>query len=366
LFPYERLDENSTDLGYVFPQDVRRQIERLMWKDSLFMHKRIPGLPGFGKNDILLPFMLKYKVLEPVTGIKARAVTPAHPTGEYEPARIDSLESPYLCVETNQGSSQFFLTRTQNITFRKKAEEESTVVLKLTQKIGLIVDAVVDRSPRGASQDPLVTGLFEKVSGGRWYPISEDYTLSKARHPYYFKFTKVTTVEPYQPDQLLSDLSAAQGLFYSQFMTLELPHPFLSGISVRPLTHQLSDKFYKIVGNSYPPFPLPNKLRVLRINNENQPPIQLEDHYRKLSLLPLNRLVISNVYLENTTTFEMALRIRSGAYSGKYSQQLNFIDLSSGYSLETLEDEPETSLVKRSLQKQRDAELETEFRNFCR
>lgn len=370
-FPYQIVGEKLTSLGeYCFAEGTMAMGRKVL-KEISYKLPYLPHAPNLDQKDSTIFQSRGYGQI-PCDDIVAKTMKFSGPVpnpvfGEYKELKEGSIKSPYLYVEVGEQGPEFFLTRTIETTLQKanttREEGGSIAELKFTQITGLRVDAkVVKSSDAQGGQLPLRTGLLKQIASGEWYPASETYSISTAHSPYHLMISQVTASEPVSADQLVWDLYQARDIFYSQFMTLEIPHPFLPGGSEinLPKAPALLPNFYKIISISYPTFSLPPTLRVLKVGAEDQPRFTVtREHCAILGTLPLNRLLLINAQVREED-IEKAMQ----DYAGLYSDSL--VDIKKGYCLETMDDAPPRYLRKQVLELERAKETKQEFRNFCR
>jgi len=379
--PYQSLGRRLISLEGYWVENGTMRIEEEWITENDVKLPLISQIPALAQADKLKPFAMGGTHREPLVGVKAKLLRSFKPSkkpfhflsGSYKKLKEVSLQVPYLYVETARGKPEFFLTRTQEVTLKKRDSivEQDLVVLKFTQKVGLVVDA-----QSVGSSSSLRTGLLQQRDSAQWYPVSQSYVLSQTPPFYQFKITKVKSTESITPTQLLQALYKSKDIFYSKFMTLELVHPLLLDESTQSLFsasasdaassdeddfNAFFERFSKVISKSYPSFPLPRQLRVLEIGGRDEPLLTLTStQCSLLNALPLNRLTLTNGKISEDN-MKRAMNEFDGGHTDEFSAELI-----KGHCLETFETAPPYCLFKQTMMRERIQQLDQEYRDHCR
>lgn len=379
--PYQFLSRRLVKLTDYWVENGTMRIEEEWLTENDVKLPVIPQIPELAHVAKLKPFIMEGIHREPLVGVKAKLLRPFKPSkkpftftsGLYKILKEDTLQAPYLYVETARGKPEFFLTQTKEVTLQKRetAGNQDLVVLKFTQKVGLVVDANII-----GSSSFLKTGLLQQRAYAQWFPVSQTYELAKMPPFYQLKITKVKSTESLAQEQLLQTLYKSQDLFYSQFMTLELSHPLLQDernsrffsssasdddSSERVAFEIFFEKFSKVISKSYPTFLLPRKLRVLEIGGRDEPLLTLTStQWSLLNAYPLNRLTLTNVKI----TEEDMKRAMSN-FEGGHTEEFA-AELLKGHCFETFERASPYCPFKHTFQRERTAQLDQEYKDHCR
>ncbi|RZI45440.1 hypothetical protein [Candidatus Finniella inopinata] len=379
--PYQFLSRRLIRLTDYWVENGAMRIEEEWVTENEVKLPVIPQIPALAQAEKLTPFMMDGTHREPLVGVKAKFLKPfkaskkpvTFSSGLYKILKADTLQVPYLYVETARGKPEFFLTQTKEVTLKKRetSGDQDRVVLRFTQKVGLVVDAQLV-----GSSSALRTGLLQQRASAQWYPVSQTYVVSPTPPFYQLKITKVKSTESLTPKQLLQTLYKSQDMFYSHLMTLELAHPLLSDDSNQSLFSSSAsgedasakaafeaffEKFCKVITRSYPTFPLPRKLRVLEIGGRDEPIFTpTSQECSLLNALPLNRLTLTNVKI-GEADMKRAMSDFEGGHTDEFS-----VELLKGHCFETFEMASPYCPFKQTFQRERAEQLDQAYRDHCR